>query len=684
LDYLTWNNSIGARFFNPDKSGTRVFLYVSTEVINEVGASCNSNAHDFSVAVKAGPPWITRHGQSICQQALQALDAWRDRNLDYPPYLAYLALFALADTVEVEGFSRASYYPGLRYILGEEPAAGGYASFDKMYELWFDLEQWSNEDKNGEFGIFQADILGNREYVGLPKAQTILTDDERHKLPLLFAENGFDPSSPPSDRELSHLFAREAHHYLLPHTKHLLDNRGSEDSAAREVLLDAILDELEDWDGTVPPQAELGEKVRRYLGNLRLAMTLDRTGMTAHFCLRCRSNREYPEEGLQLVREDGAEPLYCYEDWQGWSTVLCETETQTSIFDATRLDWRVGMFLADREHAWRTSLSKHSVRVMVSASPYGFDGFVEESQIPQGKPFYLLAYKDHAETLQTWGENCCTGFSEIKAVSGVPHGWCLYSVERANSDDIIRDTLPFLAFPAVLRIQLRGGLKVRGSHYFAFALPHIEITGATGAVDLFCNDHPLQAHPETGLFSIPDKVRARRLILEVRRDGERIRSRSLYALETLAWLDAETTVSLDKFGRRTDGEAAESCVGPIVDGVASPEFNPEVFLPPSDGHRVYFIGRNPGEIVECPNEDMPDDWKPVWAVSMKKKGKGNAVYCGADPSSEQPTQTRCADHRRSRLWQKVLWYKRKQISFPSHPALRDLWKKYKEVAHYVR
>lgn len=684
MDYLVWNDAIGERFFNEDRSGIRVFLYVTREVVNDIAAQHGTDFDDFIAAVKNGPPWNTRHGWSICQQSLQALELWRDRALDYPPYLAYLALFALAETVEVEGFSRASYYPGLRYILGEEPATGSYPSFDKMYELWFDLETWTNEDKNGELGIFYADILGSREYVGLPKAQTILTDDERHKLPLLFAENGFDPSSPPSDREISHLLAREPHHYLLPHTKRLLDARGTEETAAREVLLGAILDELEEWDGTVPAQAELGERTRSSLGNLRLAMTVDLTAKNVRFSLRCRSNREYPEEGLQLIRDDGGEPLYCYEDWQGWSTPLCEREAQTRIFDATGLDWCAGASLSDREHAWRTSLSKRPVRVMIKASVFGFDGFVEESQMPKGKPFCLLAHVAHVETLQAWGRDCCTGFSEVEALAGMPHGWNLYTVEQAHTDSGLRDALPFLAFPTVLRIQFRGGLKVRGSQYFSFALPHIQVTGATDAVEMFCNDSPLQPHAETGLFSIPDDVRARRLVIEVRRDGECIRSRSLYALETLEWLEVSAIEHLDRFGRRGAGDADESCVGPIVDGADPPEFNPQVFLPPSDGHRVYFIGRNPGEIVECPSESIPDDWKPVWAVSMKKKGKGNAVYCGADPTSEKPTRDRCNDHKRLRLWQQILWYKRKQISFPSHPALRALWKEYKEVAHRVR
>ena len=477
MDYLAWNDAIGVRFFNPDRSGTRVFLYVTTDVVTEIGAPHDADLSDFIAAVKTAPPWITRHGRGICQQALQTLEGWRNRNLDYPPYFCYLALFVLADTVEVEGFNRFSYYPGLRQLLGEEPAAGNYPSFDKMSALWFDLEEWSNVDMSGNYGIFQADILGKREYVGLPKAQTILTDDERHKLPLLFAENGFDSFSPPSDSELSHLLSHETHHHLLPHTKQLLENRGDVESAVREVLLDEILEELHSWDGTVSPQAEFGGQAKSSRGNLRLAMVLDRTAQTARFFLRCRSNREYPDEGLRLIGEEIQEPLYCHEDWQGWSTILSDSETQVGIFDPSHLDWRDGLSLVDHEHTWETTISKRPIRIMANATPFCFDGFVEDSQIPQGKPFYLLAHNDHADMLQAWGNECCGGFSEVDLISGLPAGWRLYSVDRANSDAHIRDDFPFLAFPTVMRIQLRGGLKVKGNQYFTFALPDIEKIG---------------------------------------------------------------------------------------------------------------------------------------------------------------------------------------------------------------
>lgn len=685
MDYMAWNDAIGERFFNPDRAGSRVFLYVTREVVAEVGAPHGADLNDFVAAVKSGPQqWITRHKQGICQHALQVMKGWQSRGLKYPPYLAYLALFVLADTVPVPGFARYSYYPGLRQLLNDDPHKSGYPSFDEMYALWFDLERWSNEDKGGAWGIFQADILGKHEYVGLPKAQTVLTDDERHKLPLLFAENGFDPSSPPSDRELAHLLAHEPHHYLLPRTKQLLANRGDGETAVREVLLDAILEELQNWDGAVLPIPGSDEHSEAAVGNLRLTMTLDTTARTARFGLRCRSNREYPEEGLRLCGGAIQDPLICREDWQGWSALLASSNGSASVFDASRLDWRAGLSLADREHSWKATLSKRPVRVMVIAKPFGFDGFVEQSQLPQEKAFYLVAREEHAEALRAWGRGCCDGFSEVALTMGLPARWRLFSVGRANSDAGIRDAFPYLAFPTLLRIQFQGGLRLKGNQYFTFALPRIEVAGAVEGAALFCNDHPLERDPVTGFYEVPDALCARRLVVEIKRNDERIRSRSIYSVETVAWREIASLTGLDRFGCRAADGAAGRCVGPIVEGFSPPLFDPGAFLPPSAGHRVYFIGRNPGEIVECPDEAAPTAWRPVWSIPMKKGGVGTAIYCGTDPAKELPGTSVSTDQRRRKLWKEVLWVMRKRITVPSHQVLGALWRQYRGVAEHVR
>lgn len=680
MNYLSWNDAIGNWFFNPARGGSRVFLYMTTDMINEIGSSSHVNQDDFIIAVKTGPEWV-HADRSICQQALEAYKDWRSRNLPYPPYLGYLALFSLAAWIEPpDGFARHSYYPGLRDLLGEEPQIGDYPSFKKMYELWFDLEIWTNEDKEEDWGIFRADIYGKREYIGLPKAQIVLTDDEREKLPLLFAECGFDPLSLPSDTELAYCLSHDNHSWLLPRTKIILKSTKEKD--LREMLLETIFEELRDWDGAIPQLKELSETKSHAFGNLRLAMTIDSTALRVKLGFRCRSTCNYPEEGLKLSGEVTSGFLYCSEDSQGWSTLLTSDENQTELFDAATIDLRKEINLFDDAHSWKVIFSKRSVRIMMPASScYGFDGFIEESQLPRGKFFYLLVKNDIADVLENWGQRYCDGFVQLENISGISSDWRIYRIERVLSDEGIKKICPYLSFSKRLSIQLQGGLKVKANQYFPLALPKVKVIGSYGDdVVVNCNDQKLYQDEVTGYYEIRHSSSVHKFTIEVKRGSDDWK-RSFYTTDRLNWKDVESIIQLDKYGKPVYDDDEEFCVGNKVYGYVPPEFSFEVFLPPTKGIRTFFIGKNPGEIATVPLENLPENWSPVWAISMRQKGK--AVFCGLDLGNSKPTEKQVNDKRRVKQWKKILWHKRKLIVPPDHPALRKLWIEYMKAAQHV-
>src|SRR5215211_7041218 len=131
MDFQHWNDSIASHFFRPEMAGRRVFLFITEDVLLEISKDSNG-VNDFIEAVKAGPPNITRQG--LCQRALQIMQDWRSKHFSFPPYIAYLALFVLSAGKEGD-FAPHAYYPRLRSLLGEEPIAGQYASFDRMVSL---------------------------------------------------------------------------------------------------------------------------------------------------------------------------------------------------------------------------------------------------------------------------------------------------------------------------------------------------------------------------------------------------------------------------------------------------------------------------------------------------------------------------------------------------------------------
>ena len=90
-------------------------------------------------------------------------------------------------------------------------------------------------------------VAGSWKHVGLPIAQTILTEHECRALPAIFANANLNPISPPSDSQLVHSMLHHGERYLRPRTVRLL-GKPSDSVDAHDVLIRTIKDELSDWD----------------------------------------------------------------------------------------------------------------------------------------------------------------------------------------------------------------------------------------------------------------------------------------------------------------------------------------------------------------------------------------------------------------------------------------------------
>lgn len=118
--YMPWNDALARHFFRPEMAGQVVWLYVTDDLIGELGSADGGTVASFVEAIKSGAPWVATG--SLCQRALRAYEGWRGRGLEYPPYIGYLSLFVLAAGLEGD-FARHAYYPRLRAPLAVRPAA---------------------------------------------------------------------------------------------------------------------------------------------------------------------------------------------------------------------------------------------------------------------------------------------------------------------------------------------------------------------------------------------------------------------------------------------------------------------------------------------------------------------------------------------------------------------------------
>jgi hypothetical protein len=672
--YLAWNNALAARFFRPEAAGQQVYLFVTEDAIEEVGRPLGGGVDDFIAALRAGPPGVTRTGH--CQRALQVAERWRSRDTSYPPYLAYLGLFVLAGGHEGD-FDPRSYYPRLWELLGE-PDAGTPPSFDRMQELWDDLERWSVRDRQGQLGIFEARIVSGKIHIGLPLGQTVLTEAERQVLPRIFADAGLDPDCPPSDRELRRALALHGRQLLRARTIRALEGgTGSFEGA----LLDVVSDDFLDWDGTAtgpPGTAAAGQEVH---AGLRLCLSIDRVAGRARAVLRCRSRKPLPDDGLVVPALDGNGQITCTEFVPGWSSPLTRADTASELVPPSSA-WRRGLTLRDVGHGWALRLRPARLRAFIDGAVDALPGVIEVPELPKRHPFLLAFAQADWPALQPWAESDCAGFKRLDLTSGLPPGWALAAIDEARTDVGARRADPELGFPDRRSLRLVGGIRgAAGNTFFPFAPPRLVLDGAEDGDSVFCNGLLLQEEPSaSGSYAVPpDMPTDARIGVEVRNRDEVVKRRSFYLVSGFPWQVDHPLVLFDRYGRRSAGDHA-------IAGAAMPDFavgslRPDPLRTPGLSPRaqqVFFLGRSPGQIVDWPKEPLPEEWEPVWAVPFARRGR--ALYCGTSLEAAVPFRERHANRKRAELWRRVLWRWRARVTRPQEPALKALWRQYQEAA----
>ena len=674
MTYLDWNNALAAHFFRPDFADQPIYLYVTPELISALGADLGTDGPDFATAVQTGPPWVTREG--LCQRALQSFRGWRDRELRYPPYIGYIGFFVLAAGTEGDWAPHA-YYPRVWQLLGQH-REGMLPSFERMDYLWEDLERWSRHDRSGELGFFRARSAGGWIHVGYPIAQTLLTQHERSAIPSIFALAGLDPTSPPSEVQIARLVRQHAGSLLRNRTVELL---GRPETEAFGALIDVIRHELLDWRGELPNADGEAESSPQVLATLRLCLRLDAPGQAVRTTLRCRLNRDYPEG--ELLVSDGQETLVLEEFTAGWSTNL-RTNDDDSPFDASNLSWSVGATYEEKNLGWRFRLPPATVRVLVPGAREGLPGLVEANELPRNESFHLLYSQSAWTQLEEWAKTDCEDFKELTVLHGMPSGWHLASVTSVKDDSKVRSRFPTLNFPQQLRVVLTGGIRSSpGAYFFAFAPPRVSVFGGDGSEQVFYNEEELPRGSE-GSFVLPaDAPLDTRLLIEVQRLGSTERTQSLYLTEDVMWRFSEPLYRFDSWGL----EAASEEQGISGAGIGAPDVthgytHSALTLP--ELHRTkkaYLVGRGPGQVVRWPEDPIPSDWDPVWAI-VEKRGR-KILYCGQALSESRPMlEKRSSSKREVRRWKELLT-RRRRVRLPENPAVRTLWKDFREAAQGV-
>jgi len=307
---------------------------------------------------------------------------------------------------------------------------------------------------------------------------------------------------------------------------------------------------------------------------------------------------------------------------------------------------------------------------------------LETRQLPLQTPFYLLVEESEIEQVEKWGETSCKTFEKI-SYEGLPRSWHLYRSKGALDDKGVHGKYDVLSQPREAHITLDGGVRVRPrtNEYFVFAPPSIRVRGG-GTIEVYLGDSKLEKQ-DGELYRIPEDFQTEgEYRITAKAENEIVKRKYFFLQSQTRWKKAPA-VTLNRFGLAREQESQETNTGKSQEG--SPSEFPLNLLPDlllKSSSKVYLIGATPGQVLEWPNEGLPEDWQAVWAVP---KG-GQARYCwpGNSPPDPQPVP----DLNRpggllyplSKInsWKQVLYHWRRRTKSPEHHA--RLWRQYQNHA----
>lgn len=681
MNYEEWNLTLGQHFFNEEMAGRQVLLYANEDLIRRLGGSESALA-DFVAAVRQGPVGATRTG--FCQRALQVSERWVDRATGFPPFLAHLVFFVVAAGTE-DDFADHAYYPRVWRLLGED-RDGAPPSFDQMINLWSDLEKWSREDRHEELGRFVAWPRGGWIHVGMPWSQRILSEDERKALPRIFYRAEFDPTAPPATDVLIRDLVSIGREFLRRQTVRLLTSDAEDGKAMRNALADLVLEELSSWNGDVPAD-ELGEEAPaepRVQTGLRICLDVDTFSRTARPYFRFKATRPFPAGGLHFDEGTSGQAWECTETHQGWSTPLLTNAapgTQQRV-DAASFDWKRGFVISDSETGWRARLRAADVRLFFPGRHENLHGWVEARKLQRERDFIVLAVERLAPAVRAWGAAACVSFSAYD-VRGLPVGWIGFSGKGATKSC---PNIDVLSLSPTMRLSLTGGVKTgRGNTYFHFAPPSITVENYSVLPTITLNGSKLRPQSqEAPVWALPPNLPLLTpLVIQVEEFGLKRVIRLQEPLIAPSW---EAVPCRDSAGRMiASQEGVLRAQGASVDGqLTLPPAAASPHLPTYLASRIIFLGRRPGQVCEWPQDEVPADWHPAWALARVDRKRWKAHFCGtAEHLSADPVGPPLENPARLRDWKKSLCNLRRVTDGPELPRLRALWKQYIEAAERV-
>ena len=710
LSYLDWNNKIADHFFNQENSGKRVWFSVEKELIEEIAQSNGIDEtafNNFIEALKKGPDWINRPRQGICTKAYHTFERWRDQQqLVYPPYIAYLALFVIAaNPGHEEELSENSYYKRLRELLNEQTSGNqNYPSFNKMCELWDDLEKWSLQDKKSEWGEFHTDICGSHFHVGIPYYQVVLTKKDENHLSEIFSKMGWDNDSDPIDKEIVQSLKNYGKNLERKTQKRIENNKPEFIS----ILCQRIREELKfyEYEDSFDDNREQEGSTKR--GTIVLCLEVDKTAGTAKPSFRLKRNNGLPEEKFPLKSENSENGQHEY--WVKPSTPI------SGKIENMDIDWKKDFSLTSplqkkletytMEEKWVFSYRGEKCKLFMPGEEFRIRGFISipGKRVDPNILFYMALHESLSDKIQKWGNTNCEIFKKL-SINDFPVNWHLFEVSGIKNCQAVKKDIPALSTDEKPRIKLEGGIRLSGGNrFFDFAPPKISIIGGNqnfsemtySVRDGEGNETEFSLiRLKNNLFSLPENIPIEKQITINIPDTDNNRGASAKPVcceNQLKTFDCYIQKSVDSFGifksedqetltgsedriNSTTEASLQGAYGVNLTKTIYPKL-PDLSVKP--GKKTYLLGDTPGQIVSWPDESLPVQWVPLWGVQFKNRKKGEVSLLGCVETSSEDINQQDYTRKEKKKWKEIIWHKRKRLTCEGISSKK--WKEFTQKA----
>ena len=702
--YKDWNRWLSSYFFNTEKAGLDVLLYISKEIIVEIGRKNDLQITDtitdddvyceFLEMVKGYNPYRKKdhHPRLICTRAYEVYcENDPDTRLilnetSPPPLLPYLAIFVLAEVESKdEEINDNAYYIRLRTLLGIQ-ADIKFDDFSKMEDLWKILEHWSCITTKGNYGYFHLLNIQGKRHIKYPRSQALLLGDDKDKLPDIFYVAGFELGVLPDEGELCVAVLEYGKKVLHQRTLNLL-KKG--DYVLKGRCMELFLQEFEEWDGNPGSDESSNQKVSMVRSRSNIRLSLDIVGNTISFYLRLFENDEFPSGGYFLDM-GGKKTICCRRNNPRWSTRISVANDEP--YQAS-FDWRKDSSFSDSTNGYKAKFKGKNIFVFLKGEKECLPSneWIEVNSLGRDDEFILLVHHDKSEEVWRWLEYA--NKRERLAYQGVPDGWTIFfgknpSVEQKPPAGLTIEKSISMVFEGGIKVARKPvtHLYIENSTHFIPKIHLRNIPPGVCVLALYDNkSHQLQ-EIETCVLKLPDSLPCDKVIrIEVQDENNQIlKSKTIQFRKPHLAAEWENVPHRNSCGEKEQG-LQQYASGAIVNGISAlseirtANIHQRIQRWAPNESAKHTLGMKPGQINDKPLQD--DGWKgdAIWGITQNTacflqnedflKNEFDIKHDSLDSKGKN-------EQANIELWKKALIECENKEIYPNLRAVKELFNKY--------